>query len=592
MASTSQPPLRFTSHKNFVYRLVFATLTGRTIQISQIRPSSPTNPGLAPHEISFLRLLESITNGSQMEISYTGTILVYKPGLITGSSPGVATSSGGVIRHELPAGCNRGVSYYLLPLCLLAPFSKAPIKVLFTGPGVITSSTPTGDMSVDSVRTAILPLYNQFGIFNNIELRILRRSNPGPNGRGGGGEVQLVFGHQLRLPKTLHLMNAGRIKKVRGVAYSVGVSASNNARMIETARGVLNPLVPDTYVFSDVSSAPLVPAPEKSNPSAKKKIGLGFGLSLVAESSTGCLFSADVASPPAGGEAPEDIGKRCAYQLLEAVSKGGCVAPAAVPTMLGLMTMGSEDVGRIQVGREVIAEESTIQLARDLTKFGAPGWGLRDASGENENGDVIISVVGRGIGNVGHGLFDPDRALSSVRRHPGLDAFACLNAARSFPKRKSQFCICSFPAGVCMPVFGLVSLAILTAFPSPFFLFLSLPFCPSLFPLSLTLFLHLQPSLLLLTCLTAISLQVFLALVSSCLCFERILKMLLGLAKNTLPTTQASSKREMLCAFHPSFFSSPSLATIGPSSSPICPPVLTPGAAAMPSWMKIVRTSG
>ncbi|GAB1199474.1 hypothetical protein APSETT444_008824 [Aspergillus pseudonomiae] len=388
--ATSQPPLRFTGHKNFVYRLVFATLTGRTVHISQIRPSSPTNPGLAPHEISFLRLLEAVTNGSQLEISYTGTIVVYKPGLITGSGAGAGSG-----------GCNRGVSYYLLPLCLLAPFSKAPIKVLFTGPGVITSSTPTGDMSVDSVRTAILPLYNQFGIFNNIELRILRRSNPGHNGRGGGGEVQLVFGHQVRLPKTLHMMNPGRIKKIRGVAYAVGVSASNNARMIETARGVLNPLVPDTYVFSDVSSAPLIPAPEKNNPSAKKKIGLGFGLSLVAESSTGCLFSADVASPPSGGQAPEDIGKQCAYQLLETISKGGCVAPAAAATMLGLMTMGSEDVGRLQLGRDVIADEGVIQLARDLATFGAPGWGLREAAGENERGDVVVSVVGRGIGNVG-----------------------------------------------------------------------------------------------------------------------------------------------------------------------------------------------
>ncbi|KAL4752615.1 hypothetical protein BDW72DRAFT_202121 [Aspergillus terricola var. indicus] len=369
MATTSQPPIKLTGHKNFVYRLVFSTLTGRTVHISQIRPSSPTNPGLAQHEISFLRLLEAVTNGSQMEISYTGTIIVYKPGLITGSASGAGTSSG------------------------------APIRVLFTGPGVITSSTPTGDMSVDSVRTAILPLFNQFGIFNNIELRVLRRSNPGPNGRGGGGEVQLVFGHQVRLPKTLHLMNAGRIKRVRGVAYSVGVSVSNNARMIDTCRGVLNPLVPDTYIFSDVSSAPLVPAPERNNPSAKKKIGLGFGLSLVAESSTGCLFSADVACPPSGGQPPEDIGKQCAYQLLETVSKGGCVAPAAFPIMIGLMTMGSEDVGRIQVGRDIIGDESSIQLARDLEKFGAPGWGLRDA-GDDSN-DVIISVVGRGIGNVG-----------------------------------------------------------------------------------------------------------------------------------------------------------------------------------------------
>lgn len=398
--ATQQPPLRFTSHHNLINRLVLATLTGRTVHISQIRSSSPTNPGLTPHEISFLRLLEAVTNGSQMEISYTGTILVYKPGLITGGSTAVG-ASGGMITHELPSNCSRGLSYYLIPLCLLAPFSKTPLRVLFTGPGVITSSTPTGDMSVDSVRTAILPLYNQYGIFNNVELRIMRRSNPGPNGRGGGGEVQFVFGHQVRLPKTLHLMNPGRIKRVRGVAYSVGVSGSNNARMIETARGILNPLSPDTYIFADVASAPLVPTPDRNNPNAKKKIGLGFGLSLVAESSTGCLYSADVASPPSGGEPPEDIGKRCAYQLLETISKGGCVAPAAAPTMLTLMTMGSEDVGRLQVGRDVIADPNLIQLARDLAKFGAPGWGLRDAAGENENGDVIISVVGRGIGNVG-----------------------------------------------------------------------------------------------------------------------------------------------------------------------------------------------
>ncbi|QSS65680.1 RNA-3'-phosphate cyclase [Histoplasma capsulatum] len=398
--ATPQPPLRFTSYRQFTLRLVLSTLTGRAVHISQIRPSDPIHMGLAPHEISFLRLLEAVTNGSHMEISYTGTIVLYKPGLITGSAPG-SGASGGVIKHEIPSNCSRGISYFLLPMCLLAPFSKAPFNILFTGPGVITSSTPTGDMSVDSVRTAILPLFAQFGIFNNIELRVLKRSNPGPNGKGGGGEVQLVFGHQVRLPKTIHLLNPGRIKKIRGVAYAIGLSGSHNARMIEVARGVLNPLCPDTYVFSDVSSAPLVAAPTRDNPSNKKKIGLGFGLSLVAESSTGCLFSADVASLPTGGKPPEDISKRCAYQLLESISVGGCVSRAAAPTMITLMAMGSEDVGRLQVGRDVIADESMIQFARDLNKFGTPGWGIRDAPGESDSGDVIISVVGRGIGNVG-----------------------------------------------------------------------------------------------------------------------------------------------------------------------------------------------
>ena len=325
--------------------------------------------------------------------------MVYKPGLITGSVPG-SGASGGVIRYELPADCARGVSYFLIPLCLLAPFSKAPINVLFTGPGVITSATPSGDISADSVRTAILPLYARFGITNNIELRILRRSNPSIGGKGGAGEVQLVFGHQVRLPKTVHITNPGRVKKIRGVAYCIGVSASNNARMIEEARGVLNTMTRDTYIFSDVSSAPCLTPKDKSNPSRKRKTGIGFGLSLISESSTGSLYCADLASPPAGGVPPEDIGRQCAYQLLESISLGGAVSLVAAPTVLTLMAMGSEDVGRIQLGKDVLGSESIIGLARDLKAFGASGWGVRESTTGLE-GDVVVSVVGRGVGNVG-----------------------------------------------------------------------------------------------------------------------------------------------------------------------------------------------
>ncbi|KAI5296638.1 hypothetical protein KEM52_004470 [Ascosphaera acerosa] len=396
--ATQQPPVRLTSHKNFAHRLVLATLTGRPVHISQIRPDHVTRTGLAPYEISFLRLLEAVTNGSHMEVSYTGTIVLYKPGLITGSAPGSGAVNG-VIRHEIPATNTRGLSYFLIPLCMLAPFSKAPINVMFSGPGVITSATEHGDISVDSVRTAILPLFNQFGIFNNIELRILQRACTGANPSvSGNGQVQLIFGHQIRLPKTLHLLNPGKIKRVRGVAYSVGVSGSNNARMIDVARGILNPLSPDTYIFSDVSSAPLVD--DMRNPGSKKKAGLGFGLSLVAESSTGCLYSADMVSPPAGGVPPEDIGKKCAYQLLETVSLGGCVSPVALPTMVTLMSMGSEDVGRLEIGRELMADEGVITLARDLSKFGMAGWGIREDS-DGESTDLVVSIVGRGIGNVG-----------------------------------------------------------------------------------------------------------------------------------------------------------------------------------------------
>jgi RNA 3'-terminal phosphate cyclase-like protein len=334
-----------------------------------------------------------------MQISYTGTTITYQPGLITGAVAGFGAGDGDIIEHNIPATCTRGITYFLLPLCLLAPFSKAHMNVRFSGPGVITAATETGDLSVDSFRTAILPLYDLFGIpAIRIELRVLQRSCMGQKGGGGAGIVELRFASQVRLPKTLHLhRNPGRIKRIRGVAYATGVSASNNARMIYSAREVLNSFCADIHIASQYDQAPLVDDPKAGG---KKRMGIGFGLSLVAESNiTGILFSADSVVPAKGGTVPEDIGKRCAYQLLESISQGGCVSRAAAPTVFTLMAMGSEDVGRLRVGREVIGREEVIELARDLKKFGASSWGLRDID-EDDTEDIIIAVKGSGLGNV------------------------------------------------------------------------------------------------------------------------------------------------------------------------------------------------
>ena len=410
--------LRFTGHKSFTKRLVLSTLTGRPIHISKIRSSSPTNPGLAPHEVSFLRLLEAVTNGSSTEISYTGTTIAYHPGLITGATPGNGTTIDDVIEHVLPANCTRGITYFLLPLALLAPFSKAHMNVRFSGPGVITAATSTahaGDPSVDSFRTAVLPLYGLFGIPPaRIELRVLARSCAGPHGRGGAGVVELRFASQVRLPRTLHLnRRPGRVRRVRGVAYCTGVSASGNARMIHAAREVLNPLVADVHVAAQYDPSPLVDVAAgggggggggSAGGKNKKRMGIGFGLSLVAESSAaGVYYSADEVAPPQGGVVPEDVGKRCAYQLLESISQGGCVSAVSSSTVLILMAMGSEDVGRLRIGRDVIGREETVTLARDLKKFGASSWGIREVD-DDEGGsttDLLVSVKGTGVGNVG-----------------------------------------------------------------------------------------------------------------------------------------------------------------------------------------------
>jgi RNA 3'-terminal phosphate cyclase-like protein len=336
-----------------------------------------------------------------MEISYTGTTMTYQPGLITGAVAG-AGSVGDMIEHVIPATCTRGVTYFLMVLALLAPFSKAHMNVRLSGPGVITSATKTGDISVDTFRTAILPLLAQFGIPTaRIEVRVIQRSCAGPGGRGGGGLVELHFASQVLLPKTLHMNQApGRIKRIRGVAYCTGISASNNARTIHAAREVLNPFIFDIHIAAQYDQAPLIPD-ENSKSGAKKRVGLGFGLSLVAEAGTsGVLYSADEVAPTEGGVTPEEIGKRCAYQLLETISQGGCVCRTAAGTVLTLMAMGSEDVGRLRIGRDVLGSEMTLSLARDLKAFGVSNWSFRDIDGA-EAGDILLSAKGMGAGNVG-----------------------------------------------------------------------------------------------------------------------------------------------------------------------------------------------
>lgn len=64
----------------------------------------------------------------------------------------------------------------------------------------------------------------------------------------------------------------------------VQVPPHNTNRMVDAARGVLNQLLADVYIFTDAMSG----AAAGASP--------GYGLTLVAETTTGCLVSAEAAA--------------------------------------------------------------------------------------------------------------------------------------------------------------------------------------------------------------------------------------------------------------------------------------------------------
>jgi RNA 3'-terminal phosphate cyclase-like protein len=120
----------------------------------------------------------------------------------------------------------------------------------------------------------------------------------------------------------------GMVKRIRGVSFSTRVSPQIENRIIYAARGIFNRFIPDVHIFTDHRSG-----------SAGGR-SAGYGVSVVAETTTGCLLSADATvSYPNVDEmneesenleltSPEDLGVQVASMLLEEVAQGGVVDSA------------------------------------------------------------------------------------------------------------------------------------------------------------------------------------------------------------------------------------------------------------------------
>lgn len=356
--------LHYSSHLYFRHRLVLSILSGKSIKIDQIRPSDK-NPGLRDYEISLLRLVEKVTNGTVIEISLTGTAILVKPGII----------AGGLVTHECPA--SRSIGYFLEPIIMLAPFSKKPLSLTLRG---ITSDDK--DLSVDLIRTVTLPHLESFGISDGLELKIKKRGSPPL----GGGEV-LFLCPMVKQVKTLNFVEPGKVKRIRGIAHAVRVSPQFSNRMIEAARSVLNRYIPDIYLYSDVY---------KGEESGKSP---GYALSLVAETTTSALHCAEAVSQP--GVAPEDIALQAARSLLSEIERGGCVDQKHQTLVLLMMVLGSEDVGRCRMAEPT---ERTVQFLRDVRDAFGISFKIVPADKSGGSRQLLYSCYGSGYVNTNRTL--------------------------------------------------------------------------------------------------------------------------------------------------------------------------------------------
>nr|CAH7736762.1 unnamed protein product [Callosobruchus chinensis] len=357
----------------FRQRLVLSVLSGKPVQISDIR-TLDDEPGLKEYEVSLIRLLDKVTNGTVIELNETGTSVYFQPGLLFG----------GTIQHD--CSLQRGVGYYLEVLCMLGFFCKEPLHATLRG---VTSNNI--DPSVDLIKTSMFETMKKFILDDEgLKLKICKRGLLPL----GGGEV--IFECPIRRQtRPVQIMDGGMVKRVRGTAYALRVSPAMANRIVEKAKGVLLQFLPDVYINTDQC---------RGKQSGKSP---GFGVHLVAETTNGVFYSSEqvilsfiyykvsnVVSEGEPSSVPEDLGIAAAQRLLYEIYLGGVVDSTSQALAILFMALGQKDVSKLVIGP---LTENSIWFLRHLKEFFGSTFNIEYYENEEK---VLLTCVGIGYTNI------------------------------------------------------------------------------------------------------------------------------------------------------------------------------------------------
>ncbi|EFJ35964.1 hypothetical protein SELMODRAFT_4441, partial [Selaginella moellendorffii] len=186
------------------------------------------------------------------------------------------------------------------------------------------------DPCVDTFGTGTLPMLKHFSV-------VARGAPP-----LGGSEVVLKV---PIVPKSLTAatwVDEGMVKCIRGVSYSTRISPHMANRMVDAARGVLNHLLSDAYIFTNHYTG------------SESGKSLGYGISLVAETTTGCILSSECVATYSGAyelQLLEDLGMQAAMSLLQEIKLGGVVDSTHQGLLFILCALCPKDVSKVRVGK-------------------------------------------------------------------------------------------------------------------------------------------------------------------------------------------------------------------------------------------------
>ena len=336
---------------NFRYRLTFSLLSGKPTAVESDEP-------LDRFELLFTDLLLRLTRGSRAVLSRGDRRLDFSPGTLDCREESLTFDCGG----------QRSLTYFIEPLLVLLPFTKAPLSLELRG---ITHDSL--DVDLDRLRDGLFPLLarcaqNAFALELNISRRGFR-----PNGGGAATLTARPLVHCLP-PIALPAVPA---RRVRGLAIASRVSPQCLGRLIAAAREVLGELAADVWVQSE----------------SVRGADRFYGISLVTDTgvTAGACFDALSESPPP----PEQLGETAALALLdELLFGGGALDSSFQSVVFSLMALAR---GRSSAFTTRVTDHCAATL-RLLREFFAVEFVFEAAEGEGGSA-VTARVRGAALAN-------------------------------------------------------------------------------------------------------------------------------------------------------------------------------------------------
>ena len=348
----------------FRLKIAYSILLNRAIKISDIRSDS-INPGLTSYEINFLKLISSITNGTIIHINSTGTNLTLIPGTIT-------NNYGDNFTFETDR--SRGLTYYCEGLIPISFFGKESLHITLTG---ITNNDI--DSSVDSFQMSTCLLMQKLIVGDTVEFKIKKRGVL-PNGIG-----EIYF----KIPIVTNFApfdwkDEGKIKRVRGIAFTSKLQSSYSRALIDSCRGVLNNFLPDVYIMTD-----------NYKDKNLETISPGYGLSLCAETKNGFYLCTDGINDINNlDKNANDIAKEITLNFLNQIYCAGCINSNNQSLFLFLMALAEKNyVSYMKIGKISDYTKGVLILINKLlgVKFNIREWDEYDkedsSEEENENNE-------------------------------------------------------------------------------------------------------------------------------------------------------------------------------------------------------------